>query len=36
MAVLTEELGHHLDELLNVTDTPGDEGKTFGALLLQE
>jgi hypothetical protein len=25
MAVLTEELGHHLDELLNAVDTPGDE-----------
>jgi hypothetical protein len=34
MAVLTEELGHHLDELLNVTDTPGDEGRFFSELLL--
>lgn len=25
-AVLSEELGHHLDGLLNSTDTPGDEG----------
>jgi hypothetical protein len=23
VAVLTEELGHHLDGLLNVVDTPG-------------
>jgi hypothetical protein len=34
MAVLTEELGHHLDELLNVTDTPGDEGRFFSEPLL--
>ena len=26
IAVLTEELGHHLDGLLNTSDTPGDEG----------
>jgi len=26
IAVLTEELGHHLDALLNTIDTPGDEG----------
>ena len=32
-AVLTEELGHHLNELLNVVDTPGDEGQLFAALL---
>ena len=25
-AVLTEELGHHLDGLLNAVDTAGDEG----------
>ena len=30
---LTEELGHHIDELLNVVDTPGDEGQLFAALL---
>jgi alpha-tubulin suppressor-like RCC1 family protein len=33
MAVLTEELGHHLDALLNSSDTPGDEGVYFAALL---
>jgi len=34
-AVLTEELGHHLDGLLNAVDTPGDEGELFAALLLE-
>ena len=34
LAVLTEELGHHLDGLLNSRDTPGDEGELFAALLL--
>ena len=34
-AVLTEELGHHLDGLLNAADTPGDEGEIFSCLLLQ-
>ena len=29
IAVLTEELGHHLDGLLNAVDTPGDEGEYF-------
>lgn len=33
LAVLTEELGHHLDGLLNGTDTAGDEGELFAALL---
>jgi len=33
-AVLTEELGHHLDTLLNTADTPGDEGALLAALLL--
>jgi pimeloyl-ACP methyl ester carboxylesterase len=33
LAVLTEELGHHLDGLLNLSDTPGDEGALFAALL---
>ena len=33
LAVLTEELGHHLDALLNASDTPGDEGALFAALL---
>lgn len=34
LAVLTEELGHHLDALINVNDTPGDEGLEFARLLL--
>ena len=33
MSVLTEELGHHLDGLLNPADTPGDEGEVFSDLL---
>jgi len=33
LAVLSEELGHHLDGLLNASDTPGDEGELFAALL---
>ena len=33
LAVLTEELGHHLDGLLNRSDAPGDEGELFAALL---
>lgn len=28
-AVLTEQLGHHLDVLFNAVDTPGDEGEIF-------
>ena len=32
-AVLTEELGHHLDGLLNAVDTVGDEGEYFSDLL---
>lgn len=32
-AVLTEELGHHLDGLLNTADTSGDEGEYFSGLL---
>lgn len=32
-AVLTEELGHHLDGLLNEVDTPGDEGEYFSQSL---
>ena len=35
-AVLTEELGHHLDGLLNALDTSGDEGSYFAALLKNE
>ncbi|MFM8526277.1 MAG: RCC1 domain-containing protein, partial [Cyanobacteriota bacterium] len=33
VAVLTEELGHHLDGLLNAADTPGDVGQIFANLL---
>ncbi|WP_259730598.1 MULTISPECIES: hypothetical protein [Synechococcales] len=29
IAVLSEELGHHLDVLFNPVDTPGDEGELF-------
>jgi hypothetical protein len=36
IAVLTEELGHHLDGLLNVVDTPGDEGEGFAGLVRAE
>ena len=35
-AVLTEELGHHLDGLLNASDTSGDEGEYFARLLSRE
>ena len=35
IAVLNEELGHHLDAQLNNNDTAGDEGELF-ALLLNE
>ena len=31
--VLTEELGHYLDGILNAVDTPGDEGEFFENLL---
>jgi hypothetical protein len=33
--VLTEELGHHLDGMLNASDTPGDEGAIFSNRLLR-
>ena len=33
-AVLTEELGHQLDGLLNKEDTLGDEGRDFASILL--
>jgi alpha-tubulin suppressor-like RCC1 family protein len=33
LAVLTEELGHHLDGVLNSVDSPGDEGEMFAALV---
>ena len=32
-AVLTEELGHHLDSQFNLVDAPGDEGEFFARLL---
>jgi Ca2+-binding RTX toxin-like protein len=32
-AVLTEELGHHLDGVLNAVDTAGDEGEIFSGIL---
>jgi hypothetical protein len=32
-SVLTEELGHHLDGMLNAVDTPGDEGEYFARML---
>jgi hypothetical protein len=32
IGVLTEELGHHLDRILNSKDTPGDEGALFSVL----
>jgi alpha-tubulin suppressor-like RCC1 family protein len=33
LAVLSEELGHHLDALLNDSDTQGDEGELLALLL---
>jgi len=36
IAVLTEELGHHLDGLLNAVDTPGDEGELFARMLTEK
>jgi hypothetical protein len=33
ISVLNEELGHHLDAMGHETDTAGDEGKYFAALL---
>ena len=33
-AVLTEELGHHLDGLLSDVDTAGDEGDAFATFLV--
>jgi hypothetical protein len=36
LAVLTEELGHHLDRLLNASDTVGDEGEFFALFLGNE
>ena len=32
-AILTEELGHHLDGMFNSMDTPGDEGELFAIRL---
>lgn len=34
MAVLTEELGHHLDGLFHDVDTTGDEGSLFANLVM--
>ena len=34
IGVLNEELGHYLDDWLNASDTPGDEGQRFNSLLL--
>ncbi|XZO01584.1 MAG: peptidoglycan DD-metalloendopeptidase family protein [Microcoleus sp.] len=31
--VLREEIGHYVDARLNVTDSPGDEGAIFGAVV---
>lgn len=36
IAVLNEELGHHLDAQLNNSDTAGDEGELFAILLIEE
>ena len=33
-AVLTEEFGHHLDQVLSKEDTQGDEGEVFANLLV--
>ena len=33
--VLTEELGHHLDQVLSKEDTQGDEGEVFANLLVE-
>jgi Ca2+-binding RTX toxin-like protein len=32
ISVLTEELGHHLDGILNAVDTPGDEGELLSGI----
>jgi hypothetical protein len=34
LRALTEELGHHLDAILNPADSPGDEGELFARVLL--
>ncbi len=34
--VILEEIGHYLDASLNLTDTPGDEGAVFAALVTGE
>ena len=36
VSVLNEELGHHLDALLNNSDAAGDEGELFAILLSKE
>ncbi|WP_404783507.1 Calx-beta domain-containing protein [Altericista sp. CCNU0014] len=33
-SVLLEEVGHYIDSKLNATDSPGDEGQLFAALVL--
>jgi ELWxxDGT repeat protein len=33
-AVILEEIGHFVDAQINATDTPGDEGELFAALVL--
>jgi hypothetical protein len=32
-ALIAEEVGHHVDELINFSDAPGDEGAIFAALV---
>jgi Ca2+-binding RTX toxin-like protein len=34
VGVLLEEIGHHLDTLLNLIETPGDEGAIFSRIVL--
>jgi Ca2+-binding RTX toxin-like protein len=36
VSVLLEEIGHFVDSRLNVTDTPGDEGAIFSAIVRGE
>ena len=36
VSVLNEELGHHLDALINNSDTAGDEGELFAILLSKD
>ena len=32
-SVILEEIGHHVDSIINEADTPGDEGEIFSALV---